>query len=43
MPRFVNVDFDPWPFCGNIDTSDGSFFEKPNQLDNGCVEAEAPS
>ena len=37
MPRFVNFDFAPWPFCGNIDTSDESFFEMPNQSDNGCV------
>jgi hypothetical protein len=41
--RFANVDFAPLPFCGNIDTSDESFFEMPNQSDNGCVEAAPPS
>lgn len=39
MLRFVNLDFAPWPFCRNIDISDESFFEMPNQMDNGFVEA----
>ena len=29
MPMFINFDFAPWPFCGNIDTSDESFLKCP--------------